>query len=202
MRPGGGWSNGTQTAKLTASDGHGDDRFGDAVAMSGDGSTIVAGAQLAVGSTGNSQQGAVYVFVRPGGGWSTGTQTAKLTAHDGHGTDKLGRSVAVSSDASTIVAGAYFATVASNASQGKVYLFTRPARRLDDRHRSGRADRGGRRPQRRAGVLGCDRERRIDDRRRRKVRIARSSPPGGCVRVRPGAVIPDRTLAAAPSGRS
>ena len=126
-RPGGGWSNGTQTAKLTASDGHGNDRFGDAVAMSGDGSTIVAGAQLAVGSTGNSQQGAVYVFVRPGGGWSTGTQTAKLTAHDGQGTDKLGRSVAVSSDASTIVAGAYFATVGSNASQGKVYLFTRPA---------------------------------------------------------------------------
>ena len=126
VRPGGGWSNGTETAKLTASDGHGNDRFGDAVAMSGDGSTIVAGAQLAVGSTGNSQQGAVYVFARPGGGWSTGTQTAKLTAHDGHGTDKLGRSVAISSDASTIVAGAYFATVASNASQGKVYLFTRP----------------------------------------------------------------------------
>jgi hypothetical protein len=125
-RPGGGWSSGTQTAKLTASDGHGNDRFGDAVAMSGDGSTIVAGAQLAVGSTGNSQQGAVYVFARSGGGWSTGTQTAKLTAHDGHGTDKLGRSVAVSSDASTIVAGAYFATVGSNASQGKVYLFTRP----------------------------------------------------------------------------
>jgi hypothetical protein len=94
--------------------------------MSGDGSTIVAGAQLAVGSTGNSQQGAVYVFAKPGAGWSNGTQTAKLTAHDGHGTDKLGRSVAISSDASTIVAGAYFATVASNASQGKVYLFTRP----------------------------------------------------------------------------
>jgi hypothetical protein len=126
VRPGGGWSNGTETAKLTASDGQENDRFGDAVAMSGDGSTIVAGAQLAVGSTGNSQQGAVYAFVRPGGGWSTGTETAKLTAHDGHGTDKLGRSVAVSSDASTIVAGAYFATVASNASQGKVYLFTRP----------------------------------------------------------------------------
>jgi hypothetical protein len=127
VRPGAGWSSATQTAKLTASDGHGNDRFGDAVAMSGDGSTIVAGAQLAVGSTGNSQQGAVYVFVRPGGSWSTGTQTAKLTAHDGHGTDKLGRSVAVSSDASTVVAGAYFATVGSNGSQGKVYLFARPA---------------------------------------------------------------------------
>jgi hypothetical protein len=126
-RPGGGWSTETETARLTASDGHGNDRFGDAVAMSGDGSTIVAGAQLAVGSTGNSQQGAVYVFSRPGGAWSTGTETAKLTAHDGHGTDKLGRSVAISSDGSTIVAGAYFATVASNASQGKVYLFTRPA---------------------------------------------------------------------------
>jgi hypothetical protein len=37
----------------------------------------------------NNVQGAVYLFVRPGGGW-TGTsqhETAKLTAHDGHGTD-------------------------------------------------------------------------------------------------------------------
>jgi hypothetical protein len=128
VRPGGGWSNATQTAKLTASDGHGDDRFGDAVAMSADGSTIVAGAWRAVGSTGNSVQGAVYVFVKPAGGWTGSSQheTAKLTAHDGHGDDRLGRSVAVSSDATTIVAGAYFATVASNASQGKVYLFTRP----------------------------------------------------------------------------
>jgi len=125
VRPGGGWSSETQTAKLTTSDGNGDDRFGDAVAMSGDGSTIAAGAWQAVVNS-DSKRGAVYVFVRPGGGWSNASQTAKLTAQDGHGTDRLGRAVAVSSDASTIVAGAYSATVGANASQGKVYLFARP----------------------------------------------------------------------------
>jgi hypothetical protein len=126
VKPGGSWSDGTETAKLTASDGQGNDRFGDAVAMASNGSAIVAGAWQAVVNS-NSKQGAVYVFVKPGGGWSNGTQTAKLTASDGHGDDRLGRSVAVSSDASTVVAGAYFATVGSNAAQGKVYTFARPA---------------------------------------------------------------------------
>jgi hypothetical protein len=125
-----GWGSGTQpqheAAKLTASDGHGDDRFGDAVAMSGDGSTVVAGAWRAA-ITPNSVQGAVYVFVKPGGGWTGQHETAKLTAQDGQGNDRLGRSVAVSSDGSTVVAGAYFATVAGNAAQGKVYVFARPA---------------------------------------------------------------------------
>jgi hypothetical protein len=130
LRPALGWGSGTQpqhqAAKLTASDGHGEDRFGDAVAISSDGSTIVAGAwQAAVNS--NSQQGSVYVFVKPGGGWTGQHETAKLTAQDGHGQDKLGRSVAVSSDGSTVVAGAYFATVGANAAQGKVYVFARPA---------------------------------------------------------------------------
>ncbi len=130
LRPGPGWGSGTQpqhqAAKLTASDGHGEDRFGDAVAISSDGSTIVAGAWQAVVNS-NSQQGSVYVFVKPGGGWTSQHETAKLTALDGHGQDKLGRSVAISSDGSTIVAGAYFATVASNAAQGKIYVFARPA---------------------------------------------------------------------------
>jgi hypothetical protein len=129
VRPGPGWASGTpqhEAARLTASDGHGDDRFGDAVAISSDGSTIVAGAwQAAV--NGNSQQGSVYVFVKPGGGWTSQHETAKLTALDGHGQDRLGRSVAVSSDGSTILAGAYFAAVASNAAQGKIYVFARPA---------------------------------------------------------------------------
>ena len=201
-RPGGGWSNGTQTAKLTSSDGHGNDRFGDAVAMSGDGSTIVAGAQLAVGSTGNSQQGAVYVFARPGGGWSTGTETGQAD-RPRRPRDRQARSFGrglerrVDDRRRRLLRDRRLQRLPG---QGLPVHAAR--RRLGDRHRSGRADRGGRRPQRRAGVLGCDRERRIDDPRRRKVRIARSVPPGGRVRVRLGAVIPGRTLAAATSGRS
>jgi trimeric autotransporter adhesin len=127
VRPNSGWTTATQTAKLTASDGQGNDRFGDAVALSSDGSTLVAGAFLAVVST-DSKRGAAYVFAKPQGGW-TGTsqhETAKLTAQDGHGQDQLGRAVAISSDGSTIAAGAYLATVGPNAAQGKVYVFDRP----------------------------------------------------------------------------
>ena len=70
VKPSGGWANGTETAKLTASDFGG--RLGRSVAISGD--TIVAGA---------SSGGAAYVFTKPAGGWTSGTQTARLTASDG-----------------------------------------------------------------------------------------------------------------------
>ena len=56
VQPGGGWGSGTQpqhqTAKLTASDGAandslGGDNGGNAIAVSGDGSTVAAGAATA-----------------------------------------------------------------------------------------------------------------------------------------------------------
>jgi hypothetical protein len=124
VKPMGGWANMTETVKLTASDGESDDSLGLSVAVSSDGSTIVAGAPNAtIGS--NPYQGAAYVFVKPGGGWANMTQTAKLTASDGAVKDGLG-SVGVSSDGSTIVAGAPFATIGSNASQGAAYVFLKP----------------------------------------------------------------------------
>ena len=72
-----------QTAKLTASDGAGVDCLGSSVAIAGD--TIVAGRRspdVAV-----HDPGAAYVFVKPVGGWASGTQTAKLTASDGAADD-------------------------------------------------------------------------------------------------------------------
>ena len=54
-----------QQAKLTASDGAANDELGSSVAVQGD--TIVVGAPFAT-VNGNSQQGAVYVFVKPEGG--------------------------------------------------------------------------------------------------------------------------------------
>ena len=58
-RPAAGWSGpGTQTAKLTATDGATNDALGDSVAVSADGSTTVAGAPGA-----NSHEGVAYVFV-------------------------------------------------------------------------------------------------------------------------------------------
>jgi len=59
IEPTTGWANGTQTAKLTASDGAANDLFGQSVATSG--RTIVAGAPGAT-VNGNSSQGAAYVF--------------------------------------------------------------------------------------------------------------------------------------------
>jgi hypothetical protein len=89
----------TQAAKLTASDGAKDDRFGQSVAIDGD--TIVVGAPSdAIG--GNVGQGSAYTFAATGA--PARTETAKLTASDGARTDQLGTSVAVDGD--TIVAGA------------------------------------------------------------------------------------------------
>jgi hypothetical protein len=121
-KPSGGWTNATQTAELTASDGAAHDNFGWSVAVSTD--TVVAGSPVhSVG--GNSSQGGVYVFAKPGGGWANATQTAELTASDGAASDQLGSSVSLSAD--TVVAGSPFRTVGGNTFQGAVYVFTKPA---------------------------------------------------------------------------
>jgi hypothetical protein len=101
VKPSTGWVNTTQTATLTASDNA--DQFGASVAISGD--TIVVGApRTTVGNF--AQEGAVYVYVKPSGGWTTTTETAKLTGYhvSGIGLDWIGTTVAI--DGNTIVAGA------------------------------------------------------------------------------------------------
>jgi hypothetical protein len=89
---------GTQT-KLTASDGAASDQLGCSVAISADGSTIVAGAYY--DDDNGSSSGSAYAF----SGSSWGTQT-KLTASDGAASDYFGRSASVSSNGSTICIGA------------------------------------------------------------------------------------------------
>jgi formylmethanofuran dehydrogenase subunit D len=121
-----GWTNGTQTAKLTASDGAATDTLGFSVAISADGSTVVAGAPNAQIGT-HYGQGAVYVFQKPASGWANTTQRAKLTALNGAANNNLGYSVAISPNTSTIAAGAYHALIGNNASQGAVYVFAKPA---------------------------------------------------------------------------
>ncbi len=119
--PGGGWSNETQAAKLTASDGAPFADLGEGVAVSG--TTVFAGAPHATIGP-DEQQGAVYVFSKPGGGWSNETQAAKLTASDGAKADRLGTSVAASG--ATVVAGAPQAKIGSAEMQGAAYVFTEP----------------------------------------------------------------------------
>ena len=118
-QPASGWTDETQAAELTASDGAYGDGLGSSVAVSG--ATIAAGAPQAT-VNGNLEQGAVYVFTRVGGTW---TQAAQLTASDGAAYNYLGSSVAVSG--TTIAAGAPGATVNGNFYQGAVYVFTKPA---------------------------------------------------------------------------
>jgi len=102
----------TELQALAASDGAYDDHFGDSVAVSGN--TAVIGATYK-----NGAQGAAYVFVCSGGGWS---QQAELTASDGAADDEFGSSVSVSGN--TAVIGAPNRTVGAPG-QGAAYVFVR-----------------------------------------------------------------------------
>jgi hypothetical protein len=126
LKPAGGWTTETETAKLTASDGGASDWFGYSAAASSDGSTIVASAPYATNGS-NAFQGAAYVFKEPTGGWATTTQTAKLTASDGAGNYSLGYAARISGNGDTVVAGAPFAPIGSNIFQGAEYVFAKPS---------------------------------------------------------------------------
>ena len=115
-KPASGWSNATQTAKLTASDGQPTDFLGGSVAISGN--TVVAGAPGVGGGA-----GAVYVFVEPPSGWANTTESAKLSVAGGSSAD-LGYSVAVSGN--TVVAGADSEEIGANVGQGAAYVFLKP----------------------------------------------------------------------------
>jgi len=112
----------TETAELTASDGAAGDNFGTSVSISGN--TVVVGAKYATVG-GNSKQGTAYVFTEPVSGWTTMTQTAKLTAADGAASDFFGNAVVVSGN--TMVVAAYNATVGGNSKQGTAYVFAEPS---------------------------------------------------------------------------
>lgn len=108
-------ANWIQVARLVATDGAADARFGNAVALSG-GSALVAAATASV--NGNSYQGAGYVFRESGGTW---TQVGKLVAQNGAGNDQLGVSAAF--DGTTAVLGA----PGPNMFSGAAYVFTETA---------------------------------------------------------------------------
>ena len=122
--PASGWTNMTQTAKLTASDGAPYDRFGYSVSTSGN--TVVVGSPgpLSTAYAGNSSPGAVYVFAEPGSGWATMTQTAKLTASDGAARDAFGDSVSISGSTVAVGAGQY--SQGRCTGPGAAYVFTEP----------------------------------------------------------------------------
>jgi hypothetical protein len=106
-RSGGLW---TEQAKLTASNGVGQIRFGDSVALVGDTALIGALSTIA---------GSAYVFTRSGGVW---TQQAELTASDASINAGFGVSVGLSGDTAVVGALRDDPGVATDA--GSAYVFS------------------------------------------------------------------------------
>ena len=104
-----------EQAKLTASDGSSDDRFGTSVAISGD--TVAVGARK--DDDNGVDSGSVYVYTRSGTIWN---EQAKLTASDGAAGDNFGISVAIAGD--IIVVGAWYDDD-NGVDSGSVYIHTR-----------------------------------------------------------------------------
>ncbi len=113
-----GWTNATQTAQLTSSDGATDDFFGWSVSIGTSG--------VVVGAFGhNVYTGAAYVFVEPTtGGWVNATQTAELTDTGGLDYDFFGYSVSISG--AVIAVGTPNHNIATNTPAGAVYVYQRP----------------------------------------------------------------------------
>jgi hypothetical protein len=101
-KPAGGWgSSPVAPSVLTATAPAQNAKLGSSVAISGDGGTIAAGA-----TGGDSGDGIVFVFTENGNAWTSEQQVARLSDANGSLGEDLGHSVAVSSNGSTIAAGA------------------------------------------------------------------------------------------------
>jgi len=109
----------TQQAYVKASNAEANDAFGNALALSGDGNTLVVGAraesgalpgvipgsvsEATAGGNGASNSGAVYVYTRTAGNWS---QHAYVKASNPEANDLFGSSVALSADGNTLAVAA------------------------------------------------------------------------------------------------
>ena len=110
VKPASGWTTSTESAELTATGTY--STFGNSVAI--DNNTIVVGSP----DQSTVQPGAAYVFVKPGNGWNSMTQTAMLTSSHGAAYAGFGSCVAISGN--TIVVGMPYNTP-------KVLVFVEPA---------------------------------------------------------------------------
>jgi hypothetical protein len=104
----------TQQAKLIASDGGEEERFGIDVALEGD--TAMIGSET---PDNGDYSGSVYVFTRSGSTW---TEQQKLLASDGAASDWFGFSIALDGD-TALFAASQDDDMGSNS--GSAYVFTR-----------------------------------------------------------------------------
>ena len=100
--PSNGWVNsgGTETAKLTASDGAHTDQFGRSVAVDSD--TILVGGHQ--NDDDGQDSGSFYIFEKPGDGWAEGAAAVKVTASDGKAGDRYGIALALDGDTAIVAA--------------------------------------------------------------------------------------------------
>ena len=96
------WANAVETAKMRASDGGREDRFGRSLAVSASGDTIIAGAPGHAHALDRS--GAAYVFIRPGEGWRDATETSELKNPSNPARGSFGMAMSASGD--SLVVGA------------------------------------------------------------------------------------------------
>ncbi|MCF6365306.1 MAG: T9SS type A sorting domain-containing protein [Bacteroidales bacterium] len=118
-KPAGGWTDMTETVRLTPSDGETFDGFASSVSISGN-NVVVGSRKDKISSVAT---GSAYLFTKPVSGWANMTETAKFTASDGAADDSFGMSVNISDN--YIIVGA---NTADNPGidAGAAYLFEKP----------------------------------------------------------------------------
>ena len=107
----GNWS---QQAQIRESNPTRDHRFGESVAISGNGNTIIVGA---------CDVGKAYIYTRDSNG-SWGQPDVTLQSGNTGDGDQFGRSVAISSDGNTAIVGAYLEDTGGT-NTGSAYIYTR-----------------------------------------------------------------------------
>ena len=113
--------NWTQQAKINGSGSQYLGSFGSSVAISSDGNTAIVGAYKEWTDIAN-YGGSSYIFTRSNGNW---TEQAKIYPSDQQRHDYYGRSVSISSDGNTAIAGAWAEDAGGTSNTGSAYIFTR-----------------------------------------------------------------------------
>lgn len=112
VKPGGGWSNMTETAQLTYSNSVNDTQFGYSVSISD--STILVGSRIKK----------AFIFEKPLGGWVNATEDAILEPSNPSPANAFAEDLHIYKD--EVIIGVPDEAIGSNSFQGKAYIFEKP----------------------------------------------------------------------------
>jgi hypothetical protein len=118
VKPAAGWTNMTETAKLTARDENYGDAFGWSVAINNNGTAVIGAVRA------NALMGKAYIYSKPLTGWKTTSQfRAGMTGSDTGPNDWFGYSVALSGATSVMGARANPSSPTKGYGPGATYIF-------------------------------------------------------------------------------